>query len=275
MTKRNKKSEIETNTSMIDELAALSAQLDAEAEVIEAATPVVAEIEIVQAQAEPTVAPAAVIEPIAIVHVEGDLKEMVERISSEDAGAMTKKIADSFSDRIAFEKLQPGLSSKMVPNLEAAATKMATIGTAAIFAAINVDPAFINREVATGSRFNVYGLQKVNDVVTGLGAGILQNAINRSILMSMFNFRAAGVPFTGNAALGAVSDKIKVDRAISKHLVRHTVSQSTASTQKSSSMNALEVLGIVTSNKLRGDAEVFTLTDTPQTRRLEKVLMAA
>jgi hypothetical protein len=37
-------------------------------------------------------------------------------------------------------------------------------------------------------------------------------------------------------------------------------------------MNALEVLGIATSNMMRGAAEVFTLTDTPQTRRLQQVL---
>jgi hypothetical protein len=162
----------------------------------------------------------------------------------------------------------------MIPNLEAEEKKMATIGAAGIFLAMDIDPSFINREVSTGSKFNVYALQKVNDLIVALDGGFMQNAINRAIVTSLFNFRDAGVPFTGQAALCAVSDKIKADRAITKHLVRHTVSANTASTQKSSTMTALKTLGIVTNSGPRGQ-EVWTLTDTPATRRLEEVVRKA
>jgi hypothetical protein len=219
------------------------------------------------------VAQAEVVE-VAAAHVPGVIRDLVGAVAPKDLKKKEKKIADEFAARIAFENAQPGLSGKMIPNLEAAQKKMANPGTAAIFCAIDIDPAFINREISAGSKFNVYGLQKVNDLVTGIGAGIIQNAINRAVLISMFNFKKAGVAFTGEAALAAVSDKIKVDKAIAKHLTRYTVSANTASTQKSSTMNALETLGIVSSNKLRGNAEVFSLTDTPQTRRLEEALMA-
>lgn len=257
--------------AFLDQMEAATESVAAEA----AAAPVVEAPKSVpaKAKAKKEAAPAVIVAPVVIEHVAGVIRDLVTNVTPKAMKQKEKEISSEFASRIAFEEAQPGLSGKMVPNLEAAQKKMATPGTAAIFCAIDIDPTFINREIAAGSKFNVYGLQKVNDLVTGIGAGILQNAINRAVLMSMFNFKKAELPFTGEAALAAVSDKIKVDKAISKHLVRYTVSANTASTQKSSTMNALEVLGIVVSNKLRGNAEVFTLTDTPQTRRLEEVLM--
>jgi hypothetical protein len=203
--------------------------------------------------------------------VDGVLKEMKAEFEPEAKEAKKVEIVTSFEDRIAFEKAQPGLSSKMVPNLEAEQKKMATIGAAGLFLAMDIDPGFINREVSTGSRFNVYALQKVNDLIVALDGGFMQNAINKAIVQSLFNFRDAGIPFTGNAALAAASDKVKADRAITKHLVRHTVSANTASTQKSSTMTALKTLGIVENTGTRGN-EVWTLTDTPATRRLEEIV---
>lgn len=216
--------------------------------------------------------PATDGEPTAPVkRVEGVLKEMKAEFEPEAKEAKKVEIVMSFDDRIAFEKAQPGLSSKMIPNLEAEQKKMATIGAAGLFLAMDIDPGFINREVSTGSRFNVYALQKVNDLIVALDGGFMQNAINKAIVQSLFNFRDAGIPFTGNAALAAASDKVKADRAITKHLVRHTVSANTASTQKSSTMTALKTLGIVENSGTRGN-EVWTLTDTPATRRLEEIV---
>ena len=207
-------------------------------------------------------------------HVPGDLKVMKNDFTIEEKQAKKDEIVAEFTERKDFERAQPGLSSKMIPNLEAEEKKMATIGAAGLFLAMDIDPSFINREVSTGSKFNVYALQKVNDLIVALDGGFMQNAINRAIVASLFNFRDAGIPFTGQAALCAVSDKIKADRAITKHLVRHTVSANTASTQKSSTMTALKTLGIVTNSGPRGQ-EVWTLTDTPATRRLEEVVRKA
>ncbi|AWV14862.1 hypothetical protein A3862_04550 [Methylobacterium sp. XJLW] len=61
--------------------------------------------------------------------------------------------------------------------------------------------------------------------------------------------------------------------AIRKHLLRHTVSASTAPTQASSTMQALETLGIV---RREGSARnsTFHLTEAPVTQQLEAVLFA-
>lgn len=210
----------------------------------------------------------------AIEHVEGDLKAMKENFSLEDKEAMKAEIVAGFATRKAFEQSQPGLSSKMIPNLDAEEKKMATIGAAGLFLAMDIDTGFINREISTGSRFNVYAFQKLNDLIVALDGGFIQNAINRAIVTSLFNFRDAGLAFTGHAALAAASDKVKVDRTIAKHLARHTVSEATAPTQKSSTMTALKTLGIVINTGTHGH-EVWQLTDTPQTRRLEEVIRKA
>ena len=250
-----------------EETAAREAAALAELAALEAATNP-AEPEAGQASDEPAT-DISDIEPLD--HVPGVLKELKGNFTVEQKTAKKDEIVSAFTERKDFEKAQPGLSSKMIPNLEAEEKKMATIGAAGLFLAMDIDPGFINREVSTGSRFNVYAFQKVNDLIVALDGGFMQNAINKAIVTSLFNFRDAGIPFTGTAALAAASDKVKADRAMTKHLVRHNVAAATASTQKSSTMTALKTLGIVTNSGTRG-AEVWTLTDTPATRRLEEVV---
>jgi ABC-type microcin C transport system duplicated ATPase subunit YejF len=55
------------------------------------------------------------------------------------------------------------------------------------------------------------------------------------------------------------------------HLVRHTVSASTAPTQASSTMQALETLGVVKRSG-SGKNPVFEVVDGPLTRKIEELL---
>lgn len=217
-------------------------------------------------------APAIEDEAIVVPHVPGELKDLMSNVPEAVLKQKQAEVIAAFETRIAFEQAQPSVSNKMIPNLKSCMASLASETGARLLAALDIDMGFVNREVAKGSRFNVYALQKVCDLVTAMTAGFMKNAVNRAVLKSMFTCRDNEVAFNGDLALAAVSDKIRIEPRFAKHLTRHTVSQNTASTQKSSTMNALEALGIATSNKLRGAAEVFTLTDTPQTRRLQEVL---
>lgn len=217
-------------------------------------------------------APAIEDEAIVVPHVPGELKDLMSNVPEAVLKQKQAEVIAAFETRIAFEQAQPSVSDKMIPNLKSCMASLASETGARLLAALDIDMGFVNREVAKGSRFNVYALQKVCDLVTAMTAGFMKNAVNRAVLKSMFTCRDNEVAFNGDLALAAVSDKIRIEPRFAKHLTRHTVSQNTASTQKSSTMNALEALGIATSNKLRGAAEVFTLTDTPQTRRLQEVL---
>lgn len=217
-------------------------------------------------------APAIEDEAIVVPHVPGELKDLMSNVPEAVLKQKQAEVIAAFETRIAFEQAQPSVSDKMIPNLKSCMASLASETGARLLAALDIDMGFVNREVAKGSRFNVYALQKVCDLVTAMTAGFMKNAVNRAVLKSMFTCRDNEVAFNGDLALAAVSDKIRIEPRFAKHLTRHTVSQNTASTQKSSTMNALEALGIATSNKQRGAAEVFTLTDTPQTRRLQEVL---
>lgn len=257
-----------TESQALEEAALL-----AELEAAEAAAAAEAQAIADQAKADAGPAEDVVIEDEAVVmpHVPGDIKELVSNITHEAKEQRKAEIVSEFAARKAFEESQVSISSKMIPNLDAAEKALATIGAAGLMLALDIDPGFINRSVAVGSRYNVYAFGKLKDLITALEGGFLQTPVNRAIVASLFNCRDAGIPFTGPVALAAASDKLKVDRAIAKHLVRHTLSPSTASTQKSSTMVALSTLGVVVNTGTQG-REVWQLTDTPATRRLEEVI---
>jgi len=280
MTKTTRTKKNAATVADLDVDAINAAALKAEQEA-EALAELEAQAEAEMAQAIEDAGPAEEIpdeadEIVPVNHVPGVLKDMIDNVTPEQREQKQKEIAAEYAARRAYENTKPGgLTAGKEAKLAGYEKKMVTPGTAAMFVALDIDPSFINRQLSVRDRFNIYALDKINDLTTALGAGFMKNAFNRAIVMSLFNFRDAGIAFTSEAAHGAACDKIKVDAAIRKHLVRHSVAPSTAPTQQSSTMNALEVMGIVTSNQLRGKAEVYTLTDTPQTRRLEEVLRAA
>jgi hypothetical protein len=186
---------------------------------------------------------------------------------------MVVELSSALDDRVEFEeRVGPDNLSihKTLKKVRAAFT--ANKNAARVLLAVNTDSAFINRSISEGARYNVYALGKLADIVKGLTDGQISNAINLACMKSLFAFRTAGVPFTSQLARAAASDKIRdIDPSVRKHLVRHTVSASTAPTQASSTMQALETLGIVKRTGTRRDA-VYTLNDTPAVQKLESKL---
>jgi hypothetical protein len=229
---------------------------------------------VIEAQAKADAAEAIVIaEAVPPEHFEGNLDEMVADVTDDAKAQKAEEVMSAFDSRVAYEAIKNADNDKIQGNLKGYRSKLGYLSAAALLVAIDIDPEFINREISAGSRFNVYAIDKVADLVSGLNGGVMRNAINRAITTSLFQFRAAGVAFTGVMAAAAASDKVKVDEAMNKLLVRHTVAAGTAPTQSSSSMSALQVLGIVI-NKGSMKFPVWQLTDTPQTRKLQEVLAA-
>ena len=205
-----------------------------------------------------------------VEHVPGDLKEIIKTITDDDRQIMRSYVHDAFDRRLQFEAAH---GNKKADKIDAYRKKITTLPLCAMLVATDTDPDFVNRSISEGKRFNIYAIDKLADVLMGLETGFIKNPHNLAILKSLIQFRDAGVSFTGEMALAAASDKFKVDAAAAKLLVRHTVAKGTASTQASSTMNALQTLGIVIN---RGDKKraIWQLTDTPQSRRLEEVLAA-
>lgn len=202
-----------------------------------------------------------------------ELLQIADSYDEQTKLDMAHKVAKGFDDRAAYEKQKNPNNDRIHKNLDKARAKLVMPSAAAILIAAQVEPDFINRSQSEGSRYNVYAADKLTDLVKALRDGTLSNKVNIAVCKSLFSFRNAGEKFTGEMAKAAVCDKVKVSAAMQKILIRHTVDPGTMSTQTSSTMTALQTIGIV-KNTGSFRAPVYELTDTPATKRLEQVLAA-
>ncbi|TXN08925.1 hypothetical protein FV222_00190 [Methylobacterium sp. WL103] len=208
-------------------------------------------------------------EPAATTEI--SFRDLMLMLDENDVDLAQRTINAAIDERAAFENAKHGDGANIQKTLKKARESMGlSRGPARVLIAAAVDTAFVNRSQHDGSRYNVYAIGKVVDLLRALAsdAGEVQNAINRCVTMSLFNMAKAGQTFSLETAKSAASDKYQSDLAIRKHLVRHTVSASTAPTQASSTMQALETLGVVTrSGSSRNPT--FALTTNPIVKAIE------
>jgi hypothetical protein len=195
-------------------------------------------------------------------------------IDGAQVDVMVTNVAKAIDDRAAFEKEKHGGESNIQKTLDGARKALVTKAAAHVMLACNVDPNFMTRSIHQGQGYNVYAVQKVADIVRGLTDGnSVSNKINLAVMRTLFRFRASGDVFTSEIAKCCASDKVKPKAKLTAALVSHTVSASTASTQASSTMQALQTLGIVSASGA-SRSPVYTLTDHPAVAELEKRLAA-
>ena len=194
-------------------------------------------------------------------------------IDEEEVDEMVWAIKDAVDDRESFERSENPDNDSIQKTLKKVRSAMVTKRAARVLIACNAKPDFINRSISSGARYNVYALGKVADLMVGLTGGVVANAINVACMKSLFSFQRAGVPFTSLMSKAAASDKIRVEMALRKLLISHTVSDKTAPTQASSTMQAFETLGIVARSGSRKDS-TYTLTAHPVVAKLEGMLAA-
>lgn len=201
--------------------------------------------------------------------------DILGAIDDDTKKDMAQRVSDAIDARIERLKRVAPDNDSQPATLNKLRSKMAMPSRAAVLVAVGTDETFIDDSRSTGNHYNVYAIDKVADLVATLSGDQMRNAINRAVTRSLFQFRAAGQKFTGEHAKAAASDKIRIsDKTLEKLLIRHTVSAGTAPTQASSTMQALQTLGIVT-NTGTVKFPVYELTDSPQTHQLEKILKAA
>jgi hypothetical protein len=181
--------------------------------------------------------------------------------------------ADAFDDRVAFESSKAPDNTSIQRTLKKARAAMVTKRAAKVMILTNVRPAVINRVLHEGNRYNVYAIGKLADIIFGVTDGQISNAINIACIKSLFRFHAAKLPFTADMAKAAASNKIRVSGPAAMHLVRHTVSASTAPTQASSTMQALETLGVVRRTG-GGRNPVFEVVEGALTTKIKELLAA-
>lgn len=211
-----------------------------------------------------------VLEPEAPSEEMPSLTEVFASFDDETVTKTTHEISEALTEREKHELMYGDPNIQNV--LKSARRGLVSKRAAKVFLAAHVDPDFINQSRSGAARYNAKGLLKIADIIKALTDGEIHNAVNIACMKSLFAFRRAGEPYTADLAKASVSDKIRItDAKIKALLVRHTVSQSTASTQASSTMNALVTLGVVRAEGSR-NKPTYHLVDNPLTRQLEQVL---
>lgn len=196
--------------------------------------------------------------------------DMLAAVSDEDVLAKRDAIAAEIDARRAFERSKAPDNENIHKTLKKAADTLTHLGSARVLCVVNVDPAVFNRQVHGGSAYNVYAILKVADLVQGLRGDKVRNAINLACLRSLIAFETAGVDFTGEMAKAAASDKVRVEPKARALLRSHTVSASTAPTQASSTMQALQTLGAVV-NVGSVKSPLYRMTEAPVAAELARL----
>lgn len=200
--------------------------------------------------------------------------DLINQVTHEQVENVINHINEELGKREDFE-LSNKVNDSMAKTLRKLKRVMPRDPIARVLQATSVSPSFINRVMHDGKRYNVYAVLKLEDLATALAGGQLENAVNRALVRSIFTLEQNNERITSELMEAAVSDKIKLrDPSKDRFLTRHTVGVSTAPTQKSSTMQALETLGIVKVEGSRKHA-TYQLTDTPQTNRLRELAFAA
>ena len=266
------------NVNGADEAAAL-AEVAAilEAEITE---PTVIEVENIAAaiaEANGYVAPDAAVEAAEIAAAQDDANqapveapktftELFDAVTEQQFKERHDDVMANFAERAGFEQVLNPANENIQKTLSKC-IKGITPGIVKALVVAGVDGKYINESEVSGARRNVYALEKLRDVLYGAITGWPQNAVNKAIIQSMVRCHDVKLPFNGEVAKAAVSDKLALNPAYAPHMVRHTVAASTASTQMSSTMTALEVLGVAKNTGSR-QHPLFEFTDTPLAQHL-------
>jgi hypothetical protein len=201
-------------------------------------------------------------------------KDLLAAVTADQAKAKAEDLANAFDERAAYEHTADPFNNNIQKTLSKARASHLTPGIVAAFVASNTDANYVNASEVTGKRRNVYALDKLRDFLYAAVTGHLKNAINIACMTSLVKLKDTALPFDGVVAKACASDKVAVKGDYKIHLKRHTVAESTASTQASSTMTALEVLGVVTNQGTRPHP-IYVLTDTPLSKRLQEVVTPA
>lgn len=148
----------------------------------------------------------------------------------------------AFDARATYERSKNAENDNMQKTLKDLRASVAHVKIAEIMSACNVNAQFINRAERNNARFNVYSAEKVVNVARAIASVNSLNHYTKAIYASILSFANAKLDFSHKDAIAACSLSVKCsDTKRAKALVQYQkhVAANTASTQASSSLNAL------------------------------------
>lgn len=201
--------------------------------------------------------------------------DMMNAISDDDAKDVALRVVAHIDERARYEASKNAENTSIQKHLNAARDKLSSARVARFMIAASVDESFINRNERVNARYNVYAVEKVASLAHSVAFDKSHNAINANVLRSMFKCTAAEIEFSHHLALCAASDKITCkDARARSRLSRHTVSASTASTQASSTMNALVTCNVVSEYRNAANETCYKLNDNALVTALRESLVS-
>jgi len=204
---------------------------------------------------------------------------MSKKLNKSNENTVSNYLADmlaAFDARASYEASKNADNSNMQETLKDLRKSVNHDAIASVMLAANLDASFINRAERNNSRFNVYSAQKVVNVARHAASAATLNHYTKAILASLVAFKKANVDFTHKDAIASCSIDSKVNKAKDSLLVRYqkVVAANTASTQASSSVNALQMMHIVNETRNAANETCYVLNDNEIAVKLIEALSA-
>jgi len=169
----------------------------------------------------------------------------------------------AFDSRAAYEAAKNSENSNMQETLKDLKKSVNHDAIANVMQSANLDCAFINRQERNNARFNVYAAQKIVNIARAAKHVATLNHYTKAIVASLASFKAASAELSHKDAISACSSDSKVSKAKDALLVRYAkiTSANTASTQASSSLNALLACHVISESRNAANETCYTLND--------------
>jgi len=166
--------------------------------------------------------------------------------------------------RASYERSKNSDNSSIQDTLESMRKSMTHADIAGTLQAANVDPSFINRSERSNNRYNVYAAQKVDNAARAAKSVAELNHYSLAILKVAVALEKSETKLTHKDAVAACSLSVKHSEAKREAVIKSLryakhVAANTASTQASSSINALQTLNILSESRDAANATQYSV----------------
>lgn len=170
----------------------------------------------------------------------------------------------AFDARADYERAKNADNNNMQKTLADLRASVAHTEIARLMLAANVNANFINRAERANARFNVYSAEKIVNIVRFAASVAALNHYTLNILRSVIACNAANVDFAQRDAQSACTLNAKVDasKAALISVYQKHVALDTASTQASSSLNALLMTNVIVEYRNAANVACFKLAES-------------
>lgn len=173
-------------------------------------------------------------------------------------------LSEALASRIAYEVSKNAENDSIVSCINSIAKDVAHDSIASIMMQSNCDANFINRSERVSNRYNVYAAEKVANIARAVAVVKTLNHYTLAIFKSALALEASSFTLSHKSAVAACSSSIKHSDAKQERVLKSTryakhVAAQTASTQASSSLNALATMNVISETRDAANAVAYVI----------------